>query len=130
MHKAGYDVTNWYWVVAGDTTKVFSSAAGDYVTNNDPTFQAWVLDGGVATRIDTELNLGGVLADAEVRPTAAGVLDGYQRQSAQRILVAAYFKILFNHENRLRAIERALGLNGSPANLTPAQAFNAIKSLL
>jgi hypothetical protein len=46
------------------------------------------------------------------------------------LVVVASFKIAFNHENRLRAIERALSLNGSPAALTPAQAHAAVKALV
>ena len=125
-----YVPTNWYWIVGGDETRVFSSAAGDYVPVSDPTYQSWAADGTQPTRIDTEVNLGEVLADGSARPSRAAVLDGYKDTHARRVVAGAAFKVLFNHENRLRAIERQLGLNGSPADLTAGQARNAIKALM
>lgn len=125
-----YDVSDWYWIVGGDQTKAFSSAVGDYVQASNQTYQNWLAAGGVATKIDTEQNLGAVLAPYQVRPALASVLDGYTGALADSVIVLAAFKILFNHENRLRACERALGLNGSPQNITPAQARSAVKALM
>ena len=122
--------SSWYWLVAGDTTRVFSSASGDYVPAADPTFAAWSAQGNVATPIDTEANLGSVLALHSLRPIPAGILDGYQAEHARLIGLLPIFRVLFNHENRLRAIERALSLNGSPPNMTQAQAIAAIKALM
>lgn len=121
---------NWYWTVAGSTSQVYSSASGGYVPVSDPTYQTWLGSGGIATRIDTEANLGSVLANYLLRPTPSGVLDGYTSALANNVITQAVFKILFNHENRLRACERALGLNGSPPDLTAGQAFNAVKNLM
>jgi hypothetical protein len=125
-----YDTKNWFWVVAGSLSFVFSSAIGDYLPITDPGYQAWVARGGVATPIDTPANLGAVLASALARPINAEVLDGYQSAQAQSVIVQTIFKLLFNHENRLRAIERTLSLNNSPPNVAPAQAFAAVKALL
>src|SRR5262245_19183536 len=125
-----FNPANWYWIVGGSTTQVYSSAVGDFVPVADPTYVAWKADGTLATRIDTEANLGAVLAQALVRPSAANVLDGYKDNLAGGIVAQVIFKILFNHENRLRACERALGLNGSPPDLTPAQAKGAVKALM
>ncbi len=125
-----YNPSNWYWKVAGSTTQVFSSAAGDFVPVADATYQAWLASGNVPTVIDTEANLGAVLAPYLLRPAAANVLDGYKDKLAVDVIAAVIFKVLFNHENRIRAIERALSLNGSPPDLTPAQAKNAVKALM
>lgn len=128
-----FDPTNWYWIVGGPTTQVYSSAIGNYVPVTDATYQAWLAKGGAPTKIDTEANLGDVLAPYFLRPLAANVLDGYKQSQAITIVqkeFQAVFKILFNHENRIRAIESALGLNGSPAQLTPAQAIAAVKALM
>ncbi|CAL8972927.1 hypothetical protein RHODGE_RHODGE_01042 [Rhodoplanes serenus] len=51
-----------YWIVAGDETRVWSSARGDYVPTNDAPYTAWREAGGVATRISTEQDLTDVLA--------------------------------------------------------------------
>lgn len=125
-----FDPKNWYWIVAGDKSRAFSSASGDYVPVADPTFTAWQSDGSVPTNIDTEANLGAVLAPVLVRPVNASVLDGYTTTQASTIIAHVAFKIAFNHENRLRALERQLALNGSPANLTAQQAITAVKALM
>jgi hypothetical protein len=57
-----YNPSNWYWVVAGSTTQVFSSASGTYVQISDATYVAWLAAGGHPTRIDTEASLIAVLA--------------------------------------------------------------------
>lgn len=125
-----YNAKDWYWFVGGNLSKVFSSKTGDYVLVNDPAYLSWASDGTIPTRILTETELGEVLATQQVRPTQSGVLDGYTSSLADGQIAATGFKIMFNHENRIRAIERALGLNGSPPNLTPAQAKNAVKALM
>jgi hypothetical protein len=63
-----YDPTNWYWVVAGSATHVYSSSAGAYVAISDGTYVAWLAaDGGNApTAIATEALLFEVLALAEI----------------------------------------------------------------
>lgn len=118
-----FDPTSWYWFVAGDASKAFSSAAGAYVPSSDATFVAWLADGTLPTNIDTEANLGAVLAPYLVRPTNAAVLDGYTSSQADTVIQHLVFKILFNHENRIRALE------GKGA-VTAAQARAAVKALM
>lgn len=132
MFRAGktYIVSNWYWIVAGSTTQVYSSKVGNYVPTTDATYQAWLAAGSAPTKIATEASLGAVLAPSGPRPAASGVLDGYKDAQSATIIAQAIFKVLFNHENRLRACERALALNGMPADLTAAQAKAAVKSLM
>lgn len=130
MPNAPFNSANWYWIVAGSTTQVYSSAVGDFVPVTDATYQAWLAAGHVPTKIDTEANLGQVLAQYLLRPAPANVLDGYKQALAVGIVNFVQFKILFNHENRIRAIETALSLNGSPPQLTANQAVAAVKALM
>jgi len=126
-----FNASNWYWSVTGIAGQVYSSALGDYVPTNNATYVAWLGSGGITSKSDSEASLGIVLANAGVlRPVAAGVLDGYKGGQATNIVATTVFKVLFNHENRLRAIERALSLNGSPADLTAGQAVAAVKALM
>ena len=118
-----YNPQNWYWFVGGDQTKAFPSASGDYVLSADATLVAWLADGTRPTNIDTEANLGSVLAQYLQRPANALVLGGYTDFHAQGIVGQAFFKVLFNHENRIRALE-------AKAPLTAAQARAAIKALM
>lgn len=120
-----FNIFDWYWIVGGDATKVYSSKVGDYVPSTDPTFVAWQDNNGDPTPptvIDSEINLGIVLATAQARPQVAGVLDGYTSQLADDAVKIVCFKIEFNHENRIRALE------GRPT-ISVQQFRNAIKAL-
>ena len=57
-----YDVRDWYWTVAGDETRVFSSKVQAYVPIDDPALAAWSAQGGKPTRIESEDSLAAVLA--------------------------------------------------------------------
>jgi hypothetical protein len=48
-----YQPGNWYWVVAGSTLQVYGSQSNALVANTDPTYQAWVAQGGTAAATDT-----------------------------------------------------------------------------
>lgn len=114
---------NWYWIVAGSITQVYSSVVGDYVPVTNATYQAWLAAGNTPTKIDTEANLGDALAQRLMRPVAVNVLDGYKQSLANNITAQVIFKILFNHENRIRTLE-------GQAQITPAQAVAAVKALM
>jgi hypothetical protein len=118
-----YDPRNWFWIVAGDETKVFSSASGDFVTVTAPAYQAWRASGGAPTRIASTAELGEVLAPLSLRPSNATVLDAYKDAQASQISIKVAAKVLFNHENRIRALE---GKNAITAN----QFKNALKDLM
>ncbi len=113
---------DWYWIVAGSTTQVYSSNRGIFVAPTDPVFVAW-LSGRATTAIDTVQNLGQVLALAQApRPTDAGVLAAYQAGLVNDV-ETAIFQILFNHENRIRALEGKIAL-------TRQQALTALANLM
>jgi hypothetical protein len=121
-----YNPANWYWTVGGDTTRAYSSAAGDYVLAANATFVTWKADGTQPTPIDTEVNLGGVLASyyfGVPRPIAANVLDAYQQWQADDEFSKKLSKLLFNMLNRIQVLE------GKPV-LTAAQAKAAVKAMM
>ena len=53
-----FDPSNWYWHVAGDKSRAWSSARAQYVAANDATFQAWLtVPGNRVTDIPSEADL-------------------------------------------------------------------------
>lgn len=103
-----YNPLNWYWFVGGDKTKAYSSASGNYVQANDPTFVAWQEDGTLPTNILSEAELGAVLAGyypSIPRPAAGSILDGYQQEQADDIFRHKLVKFLFALNNRVRVLE-------------------------
>lgn len=118
-----YDPKNWYWHVGGDETKAYSSATGDFVQASDAIFQEWKADGTVPTDIDTEANLGEVLAPYLQRPSHAGVLDGYKEAHAGQVIIKVPFKLLFQMNNDIRVLK-------GQQPLTANQARNYVKGLM
>jgi hypothetical protein len=118
-----YDPRKWYWYVGGDTSKAYSSAINDYVQSTDAGLQAFLADGNVPPNCASETDLGSVLsAYDDFVPVPASVLDGYKTSrisNANKVML----RILFNHENRIRALE-------SKAALTQAQFLTALKAVL
>lgn len=56
-----YDPSRWYWIVAGDESRAWSSAAAAFVASDDPGFAAWRDAGGMPTRITSVAELADVL---------------------------------------------------------------------
>lgn len=119
----GFNPTDWYWIVAGDETRVYSSATGNYVQPTNPAYVAWRASEGVPTRIASEEELGEVLAPYSVRPVASNVLDGYQDTQARKLTIEVVAKVLFNLANEVRALK-------GPQALTAAQFRNYVKGLM
>lgn len=105
LNPPPYNPANWYWVVNGSTTQVFSSAIGDYVPISDPTFLAWVASGCAATVIDSEASLGETLSPYQIRPVSANVLDGYKESHANKLTVEVIAKVLFKIVNDVRVLQ-------------------------
>jgi hypothetical protein len=105
MGTKSYDPKNWYWRVAGSTTQVYSSKTGNYVPVDDATYLAWVNDGGRATSIASEAELGEVLAPYALRPAAANVLDGYKESHANKLTIEVVAKILLWLVNEVRTLK-------------------------
>jgi len=100
-----YDPRNWYWIVGGDTSRVYSSRIGNYVSPDNATYVAWLAAGGVTTRILNADELAEVLANASVRPAQADLLDRFKDSQAGKLTIELVAKVLFNHENRVRVVE-------------------------
>jgi hypothetical protein len=56
-----YDPADWYWIVAGDESRAWSSVRATYVPASDTAFAAWLSEGNRATRIASEFELDQVL---------------------------------------------------------------------
>lgn len=56
-----YQVEDWYWIVAGDETKVFSSLSRSFVSIEDKKYLKFLEEGGFETWIDTIANLKDVI---------------------------------------------------------------------
>lgn len=118
-----YNPSNWYWIVAGSATQVFSSAAGDYVNIDNATFLEWKADGTVPTPILNEAELGEVLAPYNIRPVSANVLDAYQDTQAKKLTLEVVAKVLFNLVNEVRVLK-------GQSQVTAAQFRTYVKGLM
>ncbi len=58
-----YNPADWYWIVGGDDTQVWSSAAAAYVPAGNATYQEWRSRDGRPTRIASEAELAEVLGE-------------------------------------------------------------------
>jgi hypothetical protein len=118
-----YSPENWYWIVGGDQQQVYASARGIFVPIADATYVAWRDRGNHPTPIGSTSELAAVLAPAFARPNDATLLNLYQTEQASNILSKAAFKVLFNHENRIRVLE-------GKAPISVPLALAAIKELM
>lgn len=124
MPSISFNVANWYWVVAGSSTQVYSSAAVAYVPVGDLTYKAWVASGGVATPIAVEQDLMDLLsANGLSLPAGKATSDAGKTALINNQVALVVGKVLFNHENRIRALE------GS-AQITQAQFIAGVKALI
>lgn len=100
-----YIPKDWYWFVAGNETKVYSSKRGDFFPVSDPGYQAWLTSGGVTSRIANAAELGEVLAPYNLRPTHAATLDGYTETQASKLTLEVVAKVLFWAVNEIRVLK-------------------------
>ncbi len=63
-----YTPHDWFWLVGGDESQVYSSAARDYVPLDDPAYVAFLAAGGAPTRIGSADELAAVLRASSVPP--------------------------------------------------------------
>jgi hypothetical protein len=56
-----YNANNWYWIVGGDETEVYSSASRAFVPPSDATYAAWRASGGQPSRIVSNAELSEVV---------------------------------------------------------------------
>lgn len=108
-----YDPLDWYWIVGGDETRLFSSAAGDYVQPGNSDYLLWASDGTSPTRIASESELGEVLAEYQVRPRVDAVLDSYKDRHSRKITLEVVAKVLFAYANEIRALKGQPPINAA-----------------
>lgn len=108
-----YNPSQWFWVVGGDQSKVYSSAVSDYVQPTDASLVAWKADGTLPTNIASEAELGEVLAAYSLRPIAANVLDGYQTSQASQLTIQVVAKILLWTVNQILVLQGKSALNAA-----------------
>ncbi len=118
-----YNVANWYWIVAGSMTQVYSSAVDNYVLVADATYQTWLTKGGVPTKIDTEQNLADVLASAGEPLPPGATPSNAQKDKWFADVPRAVQVWAFDIENRFRVSQ-------GTAALTANQFKNYVKGLM
>jgi hypothetical protein len=64
-----YNPANWYWIVNGSTTQVYSSASNTYVPPTDATYESWLVQGNRPSRIVSEVELWGVVSTYGLFPS-------------------------------------------------------------
>lgn len=124
-----YVANDWYWIVAGSVTQVFSSYEKAYVSISDARYVAWLAKDNLPSKIGSESSLIEGLAEHApdcLPDNAAGIearktrlLKIAQTTEIGKVLVA----VLFDHENRIKVLEKK-------TKLTKAQFFAAVKELL
>lgn len=99
-----YDPSKWYWFVAGDISRAWSSEKASFVPVSDADFEEWVANGNIATAIDSIESLGDVLAaqyldGAPITPRSSAAKQGALMASATAATVGmsdAYVAGLLN----------------------------------
>lgn len=122
--RLAFSPANWYWVVAGSSTQVYSSAQAAYVPVSDATYQAWLASGGIATVIAAEQDLMDYLtANGVALPAGKTTSDAGKTGMLNNQIDIVIGQILFNHENRIRTLE-------GKATITQAQFIAGVKALI
>lgn len=117
-----YTPQDWYWIVAGSTTQVYSSAAVAYVAVSNPTYQTWLASGNSPTKIAVEQDLFDVLAGSGAALPAGGITSDVLKSSRFDGVPQAVRSWAFDIENRFRVSQ-------GQATLTPSQFKTYVKSL-
>jgi hypothetical protein len=123
MARSSYNPSNWYWIVAGSTTQVYSSAADNYVPVADAIYQTWLAAGNSPTAIDSEQSLADVLAAAGEPLPPGTVVSDTQKNAWFADVPRAVQVWSFDIDNRVRVVE------GLPTR-TLQQFKNYVKGLM
>ena len=101
-----YNPRDWYWIVAGSTTQVYSSKIGNYVPISDAAYVAWLAAGNTPSRIGTEAELGEALAPTgATRPIDAEILDAYKGAQTDRMQTEVIFRMFLWCVNEIRTLK-------------------------
>ncbi len=87
-----YNVKNWYWIVDGSDTQVYSSARTEYVFVTDAAYTAWLKAGSLPTKItqnDMLLlqieSLESSITPRRVREAVLGIDSGWLKSANDKI---------------------------------------------
>lgn len=70
-----FNPCDWYWIVSGNKSQLFSSAKGIFVEPENVDYQQWLRKGNDAIQIKSEEALDNVLISYSLRPaTASGAM--------------------------------------------------------
>lgn len=118
-----YNPADHYWIVAGDTSQLYSSARKTYVPSNDAAYMKWQDGKHFPTRIDTETSLWDVLAfqAPQSLPGSTAAAQAAMQDREINQLPDRWQRYLFALENRVRALE-------GKAALTSAQFRTLLKA--
>ena len=97
-----FDPKNWYWKLAGNDTHVYSSARDQIVLATDTVYQVWLAEGNGPTAIASKAELGDVLAQYNIRPQDADMLDAYRDNHARKLSIPIQLKLFAWIINKLR----------------------------
>jgi hypothetical protein len=118
-----YDPANWFWIVAGDPMRVYSSASQTYVAADSPAYVQWLKLRNKPRRVASEADLWDLLIEADVS-VPGGVTPSNTSKTRQLAGIPRPVVLtLFNLWNRVRVLE------GLPA-LTRVQFRSALRDLL
>ena len=81
-----FNIRDWYWIVGGDTTQVWSSAQAKFVPVGDPGYVAFLAGGGMPQRISSVEELAAVFA----QQYPAGMLSTYANYKQWSLATAGY----------------------------------------
>lgn len=84
-----YDIENHFWLVEGDTDRVFSGKAMDYVDLQDTYYLDFLSRAGVVTKIDSHLLLADVVNEpikAKLREIDIKSIRSLRESNSARIL--------------------------------------------
>jgi hypothetical protein len=118
MHSGFYRPEDWYWLVAGDDTRLWSSRRAAYVLAEDAIYQAWLTEGHLPTRIADEVELVDVLLKAYPAGAPAKVFTAEELLAAARRIDPGAAEAMVPAEEspadgdpRLPALAEQLGLH-------------------
>ena len=118
-----YDPFNWYWIIAGSTTQVYSSGAVAFVAPTNATYTAWLARGNQASKIASQQDLVDLLYAAGVPVPAGAVASDALKDKTFDAVPHAVQVWSFDIDNRVRVLE------GQPTR-TAAQFRAYVKSLM
>ena len=117
------DFTFEQWLLTQDATDSYTRWQEVNQRKEDQNYQEWLDEANYPTKIDSEIELGEVLAQYDIEPTPVAMKESFKDALSDKLPVRLLFEVFYSHENRIRTLE---GLG----NITKAQFKTALKNLL